>query len=169
AGRNVGRKVAHRLAAEGARVVVNDFYDERAQAVAKEIRDLGGRAIGIQADITKEDQVRAMVARSAQELGPVDILVNNAGVPASSPSRTPGEARSANWVNFHESSPDLWRKIVDLNVFGTMLCTHAVLPAMVERGSGKIVSVMSEAGRVGEAKLAAYSGAKAGIFGFSKA
>jgi 2-hydroxycyclohexanecarboxyl-CoA dehydrogenase len=169
AGRNVGRIVAHRLAAEGAEVVVNDFFAERAEAVAKEINEHGGRAIGIQADITKEDQVRAMVVRAAEELGPVDILVNNAGVPASTPSRTPGQPRSANWVNFHESSPDLWRKIVDLNVFGTMLCTHAVLPAMIARGSGKIVSVMSEAGRVGEAKLAAYSGAKASIFGFSKA
>src|SRR5262249_240641 len=61
------------------------------------------------------------------------------------------------------------RKVVDLNIYGTMNCTHAVLGAMVERRSGKIVSVMSEAGRVGEAKLAAYSGAKAAILGFSKA
>ena len=169
AGRNVGRAIAHRLAAEGAKLVINDFFDERAQAVAKEIRDLGGRAIGIQADITAEDQVRAMVAEVARGLGPIEILVNNAGVPASTGSRKPGEPRSANWAPFHESSPDLWRKIVDLNVYGTMLCTHAVLPAMIERRAGKIVSVMSEAGRVGEAKLAAYSGAKANILGFSKA
>ena len=86
AGRNVGRAVALRLAAEGAQVVVNDFFEDRAQAVAKEIRDAGGRALGVRADITAEDQVRAMVAQAARELGPVEILVNNAGVPASTGS-----------------------------------------------------------------------------------
>lgn len=170
-GRNVGRAVCHRLAHEGAHVVVNDFYAERAEKVAKEIVDAGGRAVGIQTDITQEDQVRAMVARTVRELGPVDILVNNAGIPASggSDANKPAAGRRAHWVEFHESSPDLWKKTIELNVYGTMFCTHAVLPSMVERRSGKIVSVMSEAGRVGEAKLAAYSGAKASILGFSKA
>jgi len=169
-GRNVGRSVCLRLAKEGAKVVVNDFFLDRAEAVAREIRDAGGQAIGIQADITQEDHVRSMVARGAEALGPIDILVNNAGVPASSgEGRKPGEGRRANWVEFHESSPELWRKTIDLNVYGTMFCTHAVLPSMIERRAGKIVSVMSEAGRLGEAKLAAYSAAKASILGFSKA
>jgi NAD(P)-dependent dehydrogenase (short-subunit alcohol dehydrogenase family) len=180
-GRNVGRAVCLRLAREGARVVVNDFYADRAEAVAREITEKGGRAIGVAADITQEDQVRAMVERAARELGPVDILVNNAGIPATgsgtanSPEPTKGEpaksgvGRRAHWVDFHESSPDLWKRTIELNVYGTMFCTHAVLPGMVERRSGKIVSVMSEAGRVGEAKLAAYSGAKASILGFTKA
>jgi 2-hydroxycyclohexanecarboxyl-CoA dehydrogenase len=172
-GRNVGRAVCLRLAREGARVVVNDFYEDRANAVAKEIRDSGGEAIGLRADITQEDQVRKMVETAASDLGPVDVLVNNAGIPASGsgsgePNRS-AEGRRSGWVAFHESTPDHWRKTVELNVYGTMFCTHAVLPSMVERRSGKIVSVMSEAGRVGEAKLAAYSGAKASILGFSKA
>jgi NAD(P)-dependent dehydrogenase (short-subunit alcohol dehydrogenase family) len=114
-----------------------------------------------------------MVETAASDLGPVDVLVNNAGIPASGsgsgePNRS-AEGRRSGWVAFHESTPDHWRKTVELNVYGTMFCTHAVLPSMVERRSGKIVSVMSEAGRVGEAKLAAYSGAKASILGFSKA
>jgi 2-hydroxycyclohexanecarboxyl-CoA dehydrogenase len=170
-GRNVGRAACHRLAREGAHVVVNDFYVERAEKVAKEIVEAGGRALGIQADITQEDQVRAMVARTVDELGPVDVLVNNAGIPASGggDANKPAASRRAHWVDFLESSPDVWKKTVELNVYGTMFCTRAVLPSMVERRSGKIVSVMSEAGRVGEAKLAAYSGAKASILGFSKA
>jgi 2-hydroxycyclohexanecarboxyl-CoA dehydrogenase len=172
-GRNVGRAVCLRLAREGARVVVNDFYEDRANAVAKEIRDSGGAAIGLRADITQHNQVRKMVEIAASDLGPVDILVNNAGIPASGggsgePNRS-AEGRRSAWVAFHESSPDQWRKTVELNVYGTMFCTHAVLPSMVERRSGKVISVMSEAGRVGEAKLAAYSGAKASILGFSKA
>jgi 2-hydroxycyclohexanecarboxyl-CoA dehydrogenase len=171
-GRNVGRAVARRLAEEGAAVVVNDLFLDRAESVAKEIRDAGGKALANGADITQEDQVRAMVEQANRELGQVDILVNNAGIPAAPPAADPksaAAARKAAWVDFHETSPDHWRKTVDLNVYGTMFCTHAVLQTMVPRRSGRIVSVMSEAGRVGEAKLAAYSGAKASILGFSKA
>jgi 2-hydroxycyclohexanecarboxyl-CoA dehydrogenase len=171
-GRNVGRAVVKRFALEGAAVVVNDINGERAEAVVKEIRDAGGKAIAAVADITQEDQVRNMVALTEAQLGPVDILVNNAGIPASPTQPDPkaaAAARKAAWVEFHESSPDHWRKTVDINVYGTMFCTHAVLKGMVERKYGKIVSVMSEAGRLGEAKLAAYSGAKASILGFSRA
>lgn len=171
-GRNVGRAVARRLADEGAAVVVNDIHAERAERVAREIVAAGGKAIAAVADVTQEDQVRRMIEKAAGELGPVDILVNNAGIPAPATDPDPKVAagsRKSAWIEFHESTPDAWRKTVDLNVYGTMLCTHAVLRGMVERRSGKIVSVMSEAGRVGEAKLAAYSGAKASILGFSKA
>ena len=172
-GRNVGRAVCLRLAREGAWVVVNDFYEDRARSVADEIRSSGGKALGIRADITQEPQVNQMVDECARELGSIDILVNNAGIPAggsssAAPNNTAQGRRSA-WVPFAESSPDTWKKTVELNVYGTMFCTRAVLPSMIERRSGKIVSVMSEAGRVGEAKLAAYSGAKASILGFSKA
>jgi NAD(P)-dependent dehydrogenase (short-subunit alcohol dehydrogenase family) len=172
-GRNVGRAVCLRLAREGAWVVVNDFFEDRARAVADEIRGLGGKALGIRADITQEAQVNQMVDECVRSLGPVDILVNNAGIPASGsgsaePNNT-SQGRRGAWVAFHESSPDVWKKTVELNVYGTMFCTRAVLPSMIARCSGKIVSVMSEAGRVGEAKLAAYSGAKASILGFSKA
>ena len=172
AGRNVGREVALRLAQEGAFLVVNDIHAERAEAVAKEIRDAGGKALGIASDITQEAQVRSMVEQAVSELGPVDILVNNAGIPgapSTSDAQQAAASKRAAWVDFHESSPDHWRKVVDLNVYGTMLVTHAVLKSMVERRGGKIVSVMSEAGRIGEAKLAAYSGVKASILGFSKA
>jgi len=106
-----------------------------------------------------------MVAQAVELYAPVDILVNNAGIP----TREPGEEAKSGWEDFHGSDPASWRKVVDLNIYGTMNCTHAVLPGMVSRSGGKIISIMSEAGRVGEAKLAAYSGAKAGILGFSKA
>jgi 2-hydroxycyclohexanecarboxyl-CoA dehydrogenase len=164
-GRGVGRGVCLRLAQEGAKLVVNDFHERRAERVAAEIRDSGGTAVPIRADITDMAQVRAMVAQAREQLGAVDILVNNAGIPA----REEGEQVTGGWEDFHLSSPESWAKMINLNMFGTMNCTHAVLPSMVERRYGKIISVMSEAGRVGEAKLAAYSGAKAGMLGFSKA
>lgn len=166
AGRGVGRGICLRLAKEGARVVVNDFHERRADRVVAEIREAGGQAIAAAADITDLGQVRAMVDKATEAFAAPDILVNNAGIPA----RAEGEQQAASgWVNFAESDPDGWRKIVDLNIYGTMNCTHAVIGGMVERRGGKIISVMSEAGRVGEARLAPYSGAKAAILGFSKA
>jgi NAD(P)-dependent dehydrogenase (short-subunit alcohol dehydrogenase family) len=164
-GRGVGRGVCIRLAEEGAKVVVNDFHERRAERVAGEIRDSGGQALPVQADVTNMAQVRAMVSKATEVLGPVEILVNNAGIPA----REAGEEVTGGWEDFHTTDPKSWSKMIDLNMFGTMNCTHAVLSGMVERRYGKIISVMSEAGRVGEAKLAAYSGAKAGMLGFSKA
>jgi NAD(P)-dependent dehydrogenase (short-subunit alcohol dehydrogenase family) len=164
-GRGVGRGVCLRLAREGARVVVNDFHGRRAERVAAEIREAGCEALAVEADITDLTQVKAMVERASKELGPVDILVNNAGIPA----RREGEEVKGGWEDFHTSDPEAWRRMIDLNMYGTMNCTHTVLQGMVERRYGKIVSVMSEAGRVGEARLAVYSGAKAGILGFSKA
>jgi 3-oxoacyl-[acyl-carrier protein] reductase len=165
-GRGVGRGVCLRLAEEGAKVVVNDFHERRAERVAAEIKERGGQALAVQADVTQIAQVRAMVAKAREVFGPVDILVNNAGIPA----RAEGEeVKGSGWEDFHASEPGSWTKMIDLNMYGTMNCTHAVLAGMVERRYGKIVSVMSEAGRMGEAKLAVYSGAKAGMLGFSKA
>jgi 2-hydroxycyclohexanecarboxyl-CoA dehydrogenase len=165
-GRGVGRGVCLRLAEEGAKVVVNDFHERRAERVAAEIKERGGQALAVQADVTQLPQVRAMVAKAVELFGPVDILVNNAGIPA----RAEGEeVKGSGWEDFHASDPESWRKMIELNMYGTMNCTHAVLGTMVERRYGKIVSVMSEAGRMGEAKLAVYSGAKAGMLGFSKA
>jgi NAD(P)-dependent dehydrogenase (short-subunit alcohol dehydrogenase family) len=155
-----------RLAAEGVKVVVNDLHDRRAERVAAEIRDAGGTALPIAADIIDLAQVRAMVAKATETLGPVDILVNNAGIPSVAPGT---EAPRSGWEDFHTSEPASWARMVDLNIYGTLNCTHSVLSGMVERRWGKIICVMSEAGRVGEAKLAAYSAAKAGMLGFSKA
>ncbi|HMI93094.1 MAG TPA: SDR family NAD(P)-dependent oxidoreductase [Polyangiales bacterium] len=166
AGRGVGRGVAMRLAAEGAKIVVNDFHERRAERVAQEIREQGGQAVPVQADVTNLAQVRAMVAKAVETFGPVDILVNNAGIPARDPNE---EVKGGGWEDFYASDPSTWSKMIDLNTYGTMNCTHSVLQSMVERKYGKIVSVMSEAGRMGEAKLAVYSGAKAGMLGFSKA
>jgi 2-hydroxycyclohexanecarboxyl-CoA dehydrogenase len=165
-GRGVGRGICVRLAEEGAKVVVNDFHEHRAERVAAEIRDTGGAALAMAADITNLAQVRAMIAKVAETWGAVEILVNNAGIP----TREPGaEAVGGGWEDFSASQPETWSRVIDLNVYGTMNCTHSVLHGMIDRRAGKIISVMSEAGRVGEAKLAAYSGAKAGMLGFSKA
>jgi 2-hydroxycyclohexanecarboxyl-CoA dehydrogenase len=162
-GQGVGREICKVLAAEGAKVAVNDLFQEKADRVAKEIKDAEGIAIGVQADVTNLDQVKAMAAKVAKELGPVGILVNNAGIPLE--IRTGQLKRGV----FIESEPILWKKQIDLNMHGCLNCVHSVLASMIERKEGKILSIISEAGRTGEANLAVYSGAKAGILGFTKA
>ncbi len=163
AGQGVGKGIAQVLAHEGAKVAVNDLFDERADAVVKEITNAGGKAMNAVADITDLEEVKKVMAKVVEKFGHVDILVNNAGVPHE--VRSGEVARSY----FAGSDPEAWKKQINLNLYGCLNCVHAVIDSMVERKSGKIISIISEAGRIGEANLAVYSGAKAGILGFTKA
>ena len=103
------------------------------------------------------------MAKTVETFGPVDILINNAGVP--DPIRR-GEVARTLFIN---SGPTDWKFQIDLNLYGWLNCVHTVIGSMVERRYGKILSVISEAGRVGEYNLMVYSGAKAGVLGFTKA
>ncbi|MFO1195627.1 MAG: SDR family NAD(P)-dependent oxidoreductase [Burkholderiaceae bacterium] len=163
AGQGVGRRICLELAGEGVAVAVNDLLAERATRVAEEIRDQGGSAVGVAADIRDSAAVEAMFAAAQAALGPIDILVNNAGVP---PMRRDATAAAP---FFLETSIEEQRQMLDINMTGTINCCRAALPGMVERHRGRIVSIVSEAGRVGEARLAVYSGAKAGVIGLTKA
>lgn len=162
-GQGVGRAICRELAAEGAKVVVNDLFAERAEAVAAEIRAAGGAAVAAPADITNPDAVAAMTATGREAFGPIGILVNNAGV---TPDR---RAKGGMPPTFLETPDRELHQTVELNVYGTMYCCRAVLPDMVAQGWGRIISIASEAGRIGEPRLAPYSGAKAAIIGLSKA
>ncbi|GAA5233073.1 SDR family NAD(P)-dependent oxidoreductase [Verticiella sediminum] len=164
-GQGVGRRLCLDFAAEGVTVLVNDLFAERAQKVAEEIQALGGKAVPMVCDITDYDALEAAFAGALKAAGRehVDILVNNAGV---TPER---RAKGGIPPQFLDMPMDDWRKVVDLNVYAVMYCCRLVLPGMRVAGGGKIVSIMSEAGRAGEAGLAVYSGAKAAILGFSKA
>lgn len=162
-GQGVGRGICLELAKEGALVAVNDLFEERAMAVADEIRQRGGTALAVAADITSQDQVEAMFARIQAELGAPTILVNNAGI---IPERREKGGKTPRFLDMPIGD---WAKIVNLNVHGTMLCCRAALPAMVQSRWGRIVNIISEAGRVGEANMAVYSGAKGAIAAFGKA
>lgn len=162
-GQGVGRGICKELAAEGARVAVNDLFPARAQAVADEIVAAGGHAVAVPADITNEAEVDAMIGKVHASFGSVTVLVNNAGI---IPER---REKGGKTPRFLDQPVGDWTKIVNLNVFGTMYCCRAVLPGMVEVGGGRIVNIISEAGRVGEANMAVYSGAKGAIAAFGKA
>jgi 2-hydroxycyclohexanecarboxyl-CoA dehydrogenase len=155
AAQGIGRAIAARLAAEGAAVAIADIQAERANETAKEIASAtNARAIAVTLDVTSLEQAIAAADRVENELGPIDILVNNAGWDRVEP--------------FVESTPETWEKIIAINYRGLLNCCKAVAPRMQARGGGKIVSIASDAGRVGSTGEAVYAGCKAAIIGFSK-
>lgn len=156
AGRYIGRGVAEALVARGAKVAVNDLHADRAEEAAAAI---GAGAQAFAADITDAASVDAMVRNIEASLGPVDILVNNAGIPDAGFPPKP----------FREMSVEEWQKFIDLNLYGTMHVTRAVLDGMCDRGWGRIILISSEAWRVGSAfGISVYGAAKAGALGFMR-
>ncbi len=162
AGQGVGRRIALTLAAEGARVAVNDLVPARAQQVADEIAAAGGTAMALAFDVTDRAAVQAAVETATARWGGLDILVNNAGI---IPERRSGEVGLPPFV---EQPPEHWAKIVNLNLLGTLNVTHACLQGMVQRRHGKIVTIMSDAGRIGEARYVVYGAAKAAQAGMTR-
>jgi len=166
AGRGLGRTIALTLADEGARVAVNDFYLDRAEAVAKEIKDKGGEALGVQADVTNLEQVTDMLQKVVGAWGKVDIVVHNAGIPAGTLET---EGLMSLVPLFHETEKETWEKWVNIDFYGLLNIAKAAIPHMISQAGGRILSVGSDAGRVGEPRQVVYSGAKAGTYGFIKA
>lgn len=163
AGQGVGRQTALHMAAAGADgIVVNDYHLDRAQSVAAEIEAAGMAALPVQADISNLGSVEAMVDAGIERFGKIDILVNNAG--NAGPIHDATEMKQ-----FWDTAPEEWDRFMATNFYGVLNCCKAVLPGMMERRYGRITTVISDAGRVGEANLAVYSGAKAGAAGFMRA
>ena len=165
AGRGIGAEICQTLAAEGVRIAVNDLFQERADESAEIIRKSGGQAIGVAADVTDLAAVQAAVARAIAEFGAVDILVNNAGIPAV----TAQDAIPSQGGFFQGTDREQWDRTMGLITYGVLNSARAVIEGMQERRWGRIISIISDAGRVGESRLTAYSMAKAGVIGFSKA
>lgn len=163
AGQGVGRQIALHLGGHNAAgVVVNDYVLDRAEAVAEEIRRDGGKAVAVQADVSKIESVKAMVARGEKEFGAIGILVNNAGNAGATPSP---ELRKPFW----ETGPEVWNSYIGVNLYGVMNCTASVIPGMIARQApGRIITIISDAGRWGDAGLEIYAGAKAGAAGFMR-
>ncbi len=141
----IGAAISRRLAAEGADVVIGDLNLDGAGAVAAEIG-----ATPASLDVTDPESAAALAA----EHGPFAILVNNAG--------------TDEFGFFADTDPGQWQRVTAVNLFGVFACTHAVLPGMQEAGYGRIVSIASEAGRVGSKGSAVYSAAKGGVISFMK-
>ena len=153
AGSGIGRATAIRLASLGAAVGCLGRTAAKVEAVAGEIQRGTGSAIALHADVTDADGVARAVERLRVELGPIDVLVNNAGLA--------GEGR------FVDVTLEKWERVVDSHVKGAFLCTHAVLPGMLEAGWGRVITVASEAVWLGHTSVQ-YATAKAALIGFTR-
>ena len=157
AGRGMGFGVAQMLAQQGATVIVNDFFADRAEAGAEALRSEGFKAFGAVADMTDREAVFTMVKNLLAEHGSIDVFVHNAGIPAQGWGYTP----------FLESPPSEWDAWLQLNLHGLMHACQAILPSMIERGWGRIIAVNSDAARTATGMgLCAYGAAKAAAIGF---
>ena len=155
-GSNIGRATALTFAKEGSNVVIVDLDETQGKKVASEADALkaGGRTMVIKADVTNLEQVEAMFNKTLKEFGRVDVLVNNVG-----------------WDNlmlFVETTPDFWDKIIAINYKSVLNCIRTVLPHMIEQKSGSIVSIGSDAGRMGDQREAVYAGTKGAVISLTK-
>lgn len=153
-GGGIGTAVCAAFAREGGAVAVLDRAHDAAKATADAITAAGGRAIAVSCDITERSSVDAAITRVRDELGAIDVLVNNAGWDL--------------FVPFVDTRPEDWARLIDINLVGALHMHHAVLPAMVEQGHGRIVNVSSDAARVGSSGEAVYAACKAGLVALSK-
>jgi len=151
--RGIGRETALRFARAGADVVVGDIIPA-VDNVASEVRALGRKALGLHIDVTDAAEVHDAVEKAVAALGKVDILVNSAGIHLVQ--------------RFVEGAPDEWERLFRVNLLGTMICCQAVLRGMMERQYGKIVTIASDAGRLGSLGQAAYGASKGGVIAFTR-
>ncbi len=154
AGSGIGAATAKKMAQEGAHVFIGDINRDNGEAVAAEIRESGGQADYVYLDVTDQASIEACRDKIESAKGGVDIIANVAGWGKIQP--------------FVENTPEFWQQVVNINFMGPIMVARAFLDKMIERGSGKIVNISSDAGRVGSLGESVYSGAKGGIIAFSK-
>ncbi|MCE2464315.1 MAG: SDR family oxidoreductase, partial [Dehalococcoidia bacterium] len=156
-GSNIGRAIFHAFAAEGCNIAIADIDQAQGERVAGEVTGMGAgaRVFVVKTDVSDHEQVETMVSRAIQEYGGVDVLVNNVG-----------------WTVdrlFMEKPREEWEREVRLNLWSPINCIRAVLPHMIEKQGGSIVSISSDAGRMGEFREAVYSACNGGVIALSKA
>ncbi len=161
-GGGIGRELAKRAAKEGAKVMVADLLVEEANKVVDEIKAQGYEGISMKVDITEIDEVNQLAKATLDNFGRIDILANVAGGSA-------GPVIKTKQGVFAQSNRERWEDMINLNLYGALNCTWAVVNHMIERRSGKIVNFASTAGVIGMQRGVSYSAAKAGIIGFTKA
>jgi len=159
AGQGLGAEIARTLSKQGAAVILNDLFSERADAVVEELQAAGGKATTAIADISDLEALRAAKDKAEAAISSsVDILVNNAGIPAG----------GMGLEKFLDSDPAAWHRQVDLNGYGTFNTCYVMVPGMLDKGWGRVVTIVSEGGRIGDPGVAVYGAAKAMGIAFMK-
>ena len=153
---NIGRGIVLAFAREGAKIAIADIDEEQGKKTAARALELGAAEVSVvKADVTREAEADAMVGRVLKEFGRIDVLVSNLGRPSIG--------------SFLEQPSNVVEQQIDLNLRSTIRCAKAVLPHMVERGSGRVVNIGSEAGRSGDPHRVVYSACKGGVIALTKA
>lgn len=153
--RGFGRATALCFAQEGADVVIAyRAAQAEAASVVEQIERAGRRAVAVRADVARERDTAALAERALGAFGHVDILVNNAGILEVAP--------------FAAQDPAAWRAMIDVNVYGTLTLTRALLPSMIARGAGRIINLSSQLGHIGAKNFAVYSGTKGFVLAFTR-
>ncbi|MFC1944702.1 SDR family NAD(P)-dependent oxidoreductase [Chloroflexota bacterium] len=153
----IGAAIGRTLAGEGASIVIGYRRNtEGAERTASEVRELGGKALVARADISKQDEVEGMVRKTIEEFGRLDILVNNAA------------SMNTSYSHFHETSLEEVEETINVDFKGMLNCCRAVIPYMMERNWGRIISITSDAAKVPNPRAVVYSGCKAAIAGASR-
>ena len=152
----IGKGIALRLAKDGSDVVIVDIEKELAEDVSEEIRSMGRKSLSFEVDVTRWDQVQAMVDGVLSRLNRLDILVNNAGIVG--PVAPVWQYRLEDWD-----------RVMEINMKGTFLCCKAVIPSMLDQKTGRIVNIASISGKEGNPRMSAYSSSKAAVIAFTKA
>jgi len=152
--RGIGKAISLKLAKEGAKVVVTDISQEDCQKVVEEIEKLGSEGLALKLDVTNEEDIKNVVAKTKEKFGRIDILVNNAGI----------------CLLEDIKNPDLGvvEKILNINLKGLIELTYAILPEMIAKKYGKIINIASIAALVSWSKIHTYSASKGGVIGFTK-
>ncbi|AXL53683.1 SDR family oxidoreductase [Paraburkholderia caffeinilytica] len=160
AGSGIGEATAHRLAEEGAAVVIADLDGEAAHRVAVAIAARDGQAIAIRTDIADEAQIRAMTEAARQRFGGIDLLFNNAAVTSA--------AHFARDLDVIQMDVETWDRTMNINVRGAMLCCKYAIPQMLERGGGAVINMASGLGLFGDLTRTAYGTSKAALIGLTR-
>jgi NAD(P)-dependent dehydrogenase (short-subunit alcohol dehydrogenase family) len=153
----IGRAAALAFAREGAGVVIADVSEQANQETARMIEDQGGRALAVRCDVTRAEDVKAALAKAIEAFGRLDFAFNNAGIEPS---------RSAPTADYDEQE---WDRIIDINLRGVFLCMKHEIPLILKQGGGAIVNTSSGAGIIGIKGSPAYTAAKHGLLGLTKA
>ena len=153
----IGRATSLVMAREGATLVVSDINAEGGEETLSAIKDRGGQGTFIHADVSKTEDVQALVAGVVEAYGRLDCAFNNAGIEGFMEGR------------LHEYPEDIWDRLIDINLKGVWLCLKYEIPRMLERGGGAIVNTASAAGLVGSRRLSAYVASKHAVVGLTKA
>jgi len=154
AGRGLGKEAALLFAKEGAKVMVCDINQESAEEVASSVNAGGGEALAFRVDVTDAASVQAMVDAVVERYGRIDVLVNNAGITAD--------------AQLVKMTDDQWDRVINVNLKGVYLCTKAVAPVMIAKGSGRIINTSSVVGIYGNFGQTNYVATKAGVIGMTK-